>query len=140
MDVYESTSCILLLMSIFFPVSVALFFFSYTDSASVTSLTVNGLEVNGSHLVDEGEVNLSCTFDKGNPLSSFLLMDQNGKEITVMRKEKHLNCSLIVRCKGEWPTVRCEGSGSERNKSVSLLVKCKYKTNFCKFCLKSFLL
>lgn len=86
-------------------------FFS-ADPASVTSLTMNGLEVNGDHLIDEGEINISCSFDQGNPHSNFLLLSEQGKEMNALRAEKYLNGSLLISCHLDWPTIRCEGNGS----------------------------
>ncbi|XP_025101024.1 uncharacterized protein LOC112568126 isoform X2 [Pomacea canaliculata] len=101
--------------------------------SKVTNLTVDGQEVNSTHLIKEGEVNVCCFFKRGNPPVVFKLLDINGMEIadkvdknTMQTKsgEEHLKVSLSVRCQDDWPTVRCEGSGSERNRSVSFLVRC----------------
>ncbi|XP_025102787.1 uncharacterized protein LOC112569262 [Pomacea canaliculata] len=87
---------------------------------SVTSLTVDGEESSGNYVISEGhEVSISCSFEKGNPPTNFSLVDQTGKEIKASRGEQHLNLSLALRCKDDWPTIRCEGSGSEKNESVS---------------------
>ncbi|XP_025100483.1 uncharacterized protein LOC112567849 isoform X2 [Pomacea canaliculata] len=101
---------------------------------SVTSLTMNGLEVNGDHLIDEGEINISCSFDQGNPHSNFLLLSEQGKEMNALRAEKYLNGSLLISCHLDWPTIRCEGNGSNVNRSVSLLVRCcpQFKSKYPK--------
>ncbi|XP_025101846.1 uncharacterized protein LOC112568652 [Pomacea canaliculata] len=93
---------------------------------SVTNLMVDGKEARGSFVINEGsEVNISCSFEKGNPSTNFLLLDKTGKEIKSSSDEQHLNLSLVLQCKDDWPTIRCQGSGSETNESVSLLVKCR---------------
>ncbi|XP_025100900.1 uncharacterized protein LOC112568077 [Pomacea canaliculata] len=92
----------------------------------VISLTVNGSEVSGNYLIDEfQEVSISCTFDPGNPPGKFFLFDKTGNEIKATRGEDYLNLSLTLQCEDDWPTVRCEGSGSKTNKSVSFLVRCR---------------
>ncbi|XP_025100492.1 uncharacterized protein LOC112567851 [Pomacea canaliculata] len=89
----------------------------------VTSFTVNGSEVSGNYLINEfQEVSISCTFDPGNPPRKFFLLDKAGNEIKATRGEDSLNLSLTLRCQHDWPTVRCEGSGS---KTVSFLVRCR---------------
>ncbi|XP_025101242.1 uncharacterized protein LOC112568256 [Pomacea canaliculata] len=92
----------------------------------VTSLTVDGQEVNGTHLINDSQkVNISCSFDKGNPPVTFILVDNNGKEL--VRGSGPLTYSLLVHCEDDWPTVRCEGNGSKQNRSVSFLVMCPPK-------------
>ncbi|XP_025103248.1 uncharacterized protein LOC112569626 isoform X3 [Pomacea canaliculata] len=101
--------------------------------SKVTNLTVDGQEVNSTHLINEGEVNVCCSFKRGNPPAVFNLLNMNGMEIAnkedksamqTKSGEEHLKVSLSVRCQDDWPTVRCEGSGSEINRSVSFLVRC----------------
>ncbi|XP_025103197.1 uncharacterized protein LOC112569589 [Pomacea canaliculata] len=90
----------------------------------VSSFTIDKNEVNGNYLINEGkEVNISCSFDKGNPQTVFFLLDKTGKEINVSRSEEQLIHSVTVRCQDDWPLVRCEGTGSEKNTSVTLLAK-----------------
>ncbi|XP_025099890.1 uncharacterized protein LOC112567427 [Pomacea canaliculata] len=92
----------------------------------VTSLTVDGQEVNGTHLINDSQkVNISCSFDKGNPPVAFSLVDNNGMEL--VRGSGPLTYSLLVDCEDDWPTVRCEGNGSEQNRSVSFHVTCPPK-------------
>ncbi|XP_025103241.1 uncharacterized protein LOC112569622 isoform X2 [Pomacea canaliculata] len=104
-----------------------------TYPSKVTNLTVDGQEANSTHLINEGEVNVCCSFNRGNPPAVFGLLDKSGKDIAhkvdkniikIERGEEHLKVSLTVRCQDDWPTVRCEGNGSERNRSVSFLVRC----------------
>ncbi|XP_025101686.1 uncharacterized protein LOC112568569 [Pomacea canaliculata] len=104
-----------------------------TYPSKVTNLTVDGQEVNSTHLIKEGEVDVCCSFNRGNPPAVFSLLDKNGMEIVnkvnkttmpTQSGEEHLKVSLSVRCQEDWPTVRCEGNGSERNGSVSFLVRC----------------
>ncbi|XP_025099916.1 uncharacterized protein LOC112567438 [Pomacea canaliculata] len=99
----------------------------------VTSLTVDGQEVNGTHLINDSQkVNISCSFDKGNPPVAFSLVDNKGTELVT--GSGPLTYSLLVHCEDDWPTVRCEGNGSEQNRSVSFLVKCppKFTESFVK--------
>ncbi|XP_025101155.1 uncharacterized protein LOC112568196 [Pomacea canaliculata] len=91
----------------------------------VTSLTVNGDDVNGNILVNESqEVNISCSFDKGNPPTNFLLLNERGHELQVYRDEQTITHSLRLQCAEDWPTVKCEGNASQKNRSVSFLVSC----------------
>ncbi|XP_025102686.1 uncharacterized protein LOC112569178 [Pomacea canaliculata] len=91
----------------------------------VTSLTVDGHEVTGSHLVSEGqEVNISCTFDKGSPPQNLFLMDENGSRLNAVNHQQSLNYLLMLQCKEDWPTILCAGNNSQNNKSVSFIVKC----------------
>lgn len=109
------------------------------DPTQVTSLTVDGQEVNGTHLISESQkVRVSCSFDKGNPPVTFSLVNNNGKEL--VRGSGPLTYSLLVHCEDDWPTVRCEGNGSEQNRSVSFLVKCKYNSKFTLYYISSFTL
>ncbi|XP_025101684.1 uncharacterized protein LOC112568568 [Pomacea canaliculata] len=104
------------------------------DPSEVTNLKVNGHDVNSTHLINEGqEVSVCCSFKRGNPPSVFSLLDINGMKIgnkvnkNIMETEggeEHLKVSRSVRCQDDWPTVRCEGNGSQRNRSVSFLVRC----------------
>lgn len=101
-----------------------------TDPPKVKSLTVDGQEVNDTHLLNESfEVNISCSFEEGNPPAIFHLLDNNGPDPTEFHQKDckgHRSILRSVRCEDDWPVVRCEGNGSEQNRSVSFLVKCKY--------------
>lgn len=101
----------------------------FTDPPTVKSLVVNENEANSSHIINEGRIQVICSFDKGNPPSNFLLLDGHRKEMKAYKVEEYLNYSFNVRCKDDWPTIRCEGSGSKNNRSVKFLVKCKQKVN-----------
>ncbi|XP_025099901.1 uncharacterized protein LOC112567431 [Pomacea canaliculata] len=88
----------------------------------VTSLTVDGHEVNGTHFTNEGqEVLISCSFDAGNPPVNFRLVDKN-KELAA--GAGRLNYPLSIQCEDNWPRVNCEGRGSAENRTVSFLLKC----------------
>lgn len=113
-----------------------------TGPTKVTHFAINGQEVNDTHLINEGQkVSVFCSFYKGSPLVAFRLADNTsrevisdvnniGTEITDGRcMGNQLNFSLSVDCEDNWPTVVCEGSGSTKNRSVSLLVRCKCKAN-----------
>ncbi|XP_025099913.1 uncharacterized protein LOC112567435 [Pomacea canaliculata] len=90
---------------------------------NVTSLTVDGGD---NVIIDKGQVvNVSCFFEKGNPPAHFYLLDKNGTKLNSTSSERHLSYSLTARCEDDWPVVRCEGNGSQQNKSVTILVKCK---------------
>ncbi|XP_025100903.1 uncharacterized protein LOC112568078 isoform X2 [Pomacea canaliculata] len=92
----------------------------------VSSFTIDKNEANGNYLINEGKaVDISCSFDKGNPQTVFFLLDKTGKEINTSRSEEQLTHSLTVRCQDDWPIVGCEGAGSEKNTSVTLLAKCR---------------
>ncbi|XP_025101028.1 uncharacterized protein LOC112568127 isoform X2 [Pomacea canaliculata] len=104
-----------------------------TYPSEVTNLSVDGQEVNSTHLINEGEVNVCCSYNRGNPPAVFNLLDTNGMGIAnkvdknIMETEdgeELLKVSLSVRCQDDWPTIRCEGKESKRNRSVSLLVRC----------------
>ncbi|XP_025103334.1 uncharacterized protein LOC112569672 [Pomacea canaliculata] len=89
----------------------------------VTSLNIDGQEVNETHLINEGQqVTISCSFDTGNPPVTFRLVDRTGKELTT--DKENLSTLLSVKCEDTWPLVRCEGDRSEQNRSVLLLVRC----------------
>ncbi|XP_025099966.1 uncharacterized protein LOC112567488 [Pomacea canaliculata] len=91
----------------------------------VILLTVDGREVNGHHLITEGQkVNISCSFEKGNPPASFYLLDNNSQRLNTTAAENYLNYTLSAQCSSPWSSVRCEGNGSEQNKSVSFAVAC----------------
>ncbi|XP_025101165.1 uncharacterized protein LOC112568208 [Pomacea canaliculata] len=92
---------------------------------NVSSLTVDGHEVDGDYIIEEGKkTDIFCVFDKGNPQISFQLLDKYRYEIKSAGNEEHLSYSLTVWCKHDWPVVSCEGSRSTRNRSVSFLVRC----------------
>lgn len=92
------------------------------DPPKVTSLTVDGHEVNGTHLINEGqEVTISCSFNPGNPPVNFRLVDKT-RELAVGAGR---NYSLSIQCEDNWPRVNCEGNGSAENRTVSFLLKCK---------------
>lgn len=98
--------------------------FACPDSSKVTNLTVDGQEVSNVHLINEQqEVNVSCFFVNGNPPVTFRLLDKTSKELATDKGSLHL--SLSVKCEDDWPIVRCEGEGSELNRSVAFLVRCK---------------
>ncbi|XP_025102055.1 uncharacterized protein LOC112568790 [Pomacea canaliculata] len=92
----------------------------------VTILTVNGQETNGTFITDVGQnISIYCAFDKGNPPTTFRLLDRNGGEIDVARDESHIIHSFApVSCEEDWPVIRCEGNRAIENKFVSLLVRC----------------
>lgn len=99
---------------------------SHADPPSVTSLTVNGRPVNGSIVINESqEVNISCSYDKGNPPASFRLIDEHATEIKAYGEEQHLIYLVKLQCEQDWPTITCEGNSSEKNISASILVNCK---------------
>lgn len=101
------------------------------DPPNVSSLTVDGHEVDGDYIIEEGKkTDIFCVFDKGNPQVSFQLLDKYRYEIKSSVNEEHLSYSLTARCKHDWPMVSCEGSRSTRNRSVSFLVRCKYDLAF----------
>lgn len=98
--------------------------FACPDSSKVINLTVDGQEVSNVHLINEQqEVNVSCFFVNGNPPVTFRLLDKTSKELATDKGSLHL--SLSVKCEDDWPIVRCEGEGSELNRSVAFLVRCK---------------
>lgn len=99
----------------------------FADTPSVISMTINGHEANSRQLINEGQINISCLFDKGNPPADCSLLDRNRKQLHHLRSENLLIYSLTVQCQDEWPVLHCEGKGSDKNRSVSLLVKCKEK-------------
>lgn len=105
---------------------VFILFYFCLDPPSVTSLIVNGNEVNGDYIINERkEISISCFVDKGNPQVSFQLLDKYGSELKSDINGGHLNYLLTARCEDDWPMIRCEGSRSVRNRSVSFLVRCK---------------
>lgn len=107
----------------------------FPDPPKVTSLLVGGKEVSNTHLIEEGlQTNISCLFDKGNPPVIFRFRDSNGKEFA--KSEDHLSHTISVGCQDDWPTLHCEGSRSEENKSVSVLVRCKYHTWSLEMCVQ----
>lgn len=100
--------------------------FFFKDPPKVTSLTLDGQEVGGDYLIYENQkVTVVCSFDKGNPSTFFRLLDKIGLEKKSTRYEGQISQSFAVQCEDDWPSVRCEGIGSEYNRSVSLLVRCK---------------
>lgn len=96
------------------------------DPPKVKLFTVDGREVGDVYLINEDQkVTVVCSFDKGNPPTSFRLLDRRGKDLESVEDADHFSHSFAVKCKDDWPNVRCEGVGSEYNKSVSFLVRCK---------------
>ncbi|XP_025099907.1 uncharacterized protein LOC112567434 isoform X2 [Pomacea canaliculata] len=94
-----------------------------TYPPNVKSLTVDGGD---NVIIDEGQVvSVSCFFEKGNPPAHFYLLDKHGTKLNSSSSEGHLRSSLTARCEDDWPVVRCEGNGSQHNRSVTLLVKCR---------------
>lgn len=99
-----------------------------SDVPKVTSLTVNGHEVSSNYLTNKGQnVTVVCTFDKANPSVSFGMLDKFGHELIRKTEGQTVSHSLITRCEDDWPVITCGGLGSDHNRSVSLLVRCKYK-------------
>ncbi|XP_025102054.1 uncharacterized protein LOC112568789 isoform X2 [Pomacea canaliculata] len=87
--------------------------------------TVDGQEVNGNYFINNSqEVNVSCYFEKGNPPAVFRLLLKNGTELISSHDEEHLHHILTAECEDDWPMVRCEGNGTQENKSVIFLVRC----------------
>ncbi|XP_025100854.1 uncharacterized protein LOC112568051 [Pomacea canaliculata] len=96
-----------------------------TYKPKVTSLTVDGHEVDGDHLISEGKnVTVACSFDNGNPPAPFHLLDKSGQILRNTSNEGNVSYSFAVRCEDDWPIIGCEGAGSEFNRSVSFLVRC----------------
>lgn len=97
-----------------------------TDSPNVTSLTVDGHEVSGVHLLNENmEAVVNCYFDQGNPPTTFRLVNQIGQEVSSASTGRHFTHPVRVhRCSHPWPTLHCEGDGSKQNRSVKFLVRC----------------
>ncbi|XP_025099888.1 uncharacterized protein LOC112567426 [Pomacea canaliculata] len=88
----------------------------------VINLTVDGGD---NAIIDEGKVvNISCLFENGNPPGLFYLLDKHGNKLSSSSSEGRLSSSLTARCEDDWPVVRCEGNGSQHNRSVTILVKC----------------
>lgn len=115
--------------------SVSVYVVLFLDPPNVLSMIVDGNEVNGDYIIEEREeVSVFCLVDKGNPEVSFQLLDKYGSELESDINGGHLNYSLAAQCEDEWPVVRCEGSRSIRNKSVSFLVRCKCSNINCLFC------
>ncbi|XP_025103323.1 uncharacterized protein LOC112569667 [Pomacea canaliculata] len=91
----------------------------------VTSLTVGGEDFTSPYFINDGQkVYISCSFDKGNPPATFKLLDKYGQVLKSRRDERYLNYSLTAQCEDDWPIVRCEGSGSKQNRSVTFFVRC----------------
>lgn len=106
---------------------VILYFYFNADPPIVTSLTVDGQEVDGGYVINDRQVvNIFCSFDKGNPPAIFRLLDKSGKQLKLAYREENLNHSLKVQCEDDWPVVRCEAAGSKHNRSVLFLVRCKF--------------
>ncbi|XP_025101377.1 uncharacterized protein LOC112568334 [Pomacea canaliculata] len=103
-----------------------------TYPAKITSLLVNGEESNRTHLVDQNTVvNISCFFTSGNPPVSIRMVNDSGHVVTVKHEQGPLMMSLgVVHCHDVWPTIRCEAWGSELNRSVTILVKCRPQLSF----------
>ncbi|XP_025103342.1 uncharacterized protein LOC112569676 isoform X2 [Pomacea canaliculata] len=90
----------------------------------VTSLTVGGEDFTSPYFINEGQkVDIFCSFDKGNPPATFKLLDKHGHELK-SGSDGFLNYSLSAQCEDDRPTVRCEGSGSKQNRSVTFFVRC----------------
>lgn len=105
-----------------------------TDPPEVTSLTVNSHELGSDYVISEGEkVTVICSFNKGYPPSHFHLVDKLGQELQITRNEETISHSFSVECEDEWPIIGCEGEGSEVNRSVSFLVRCKFQTLYFVF-------
>ncbi|XP_025103327.1 uncharacterized protein LOC112569669 [Pomacea canaliculata] len=91
----------------------------------VTSLTVGGEDFTSPYFINEGQkVDIFCSFDKGNPPDTFKLLDKHKHELKSAGSDGYLNYSLTAQCEDYWPIVRCEGSGSKQNRSVTFLVRC----------------
>lgn len=98
-----------------------------SDKPKVTSLTVDGREVDSDHLISEGKnVTVACSFDNGNPPAPFRLLDKSGQILRNISNEGNVSYSFAVTCEDDWPIIGCEGAGSEFNRSVSFLVRCKF--------------
>lgn len=75
---------------------------------------------------------VACFFDNGNSPFPFRLLDKSGQEVKGTSNKGYVRYSFAVKCEDDWPIIRCEGAGSEFNRSVSFLVKCKFN-NFLSF-------
>ncbi|XP_025103329.1 uncharacterized protein LOC112569671 isoform X2 [Pomacea canaliculata] len=91
----------------------------------VTSLTVGGEDFTSPYFINECQkVNIFCSFDKGNPPAIFKLLDKHGQVLKSAGSDGYLNYSFTAQCEDDSPIVRCEGSGSKQNRSVTFLVRC----------------
>lgn len=68
---------------------------------------------------------VACSFDNGNPPAPFRLLDKIGQILRNISNEGNVGYSFAVTCEDDWPVIGCEGAGSELNRSVSFLVRCK---------------
>lgn len=98
------------------------------DPPTVTSLTVDGKEVDLSLLVSENQTALiECSFDQGKPPSRFRLLNSSRQEVGLGTSDGHIIHSVTVdQCGHPWPRFFCEGADSEKNRSVAFLVRCRY--------------
>ncbi|XP_025100588.1 uncharacterized protein LOC112567917 isoform X2 [Pomacea canaliculata] len=99
--------------------------------AKVTGLQVNGQEVTETHVVDENqEVIVSCFFINGNPPVTIRLVDSTGQaqSSTTHGVEPLVIFLGVFRCQEVWPIIKCEATGSELNRSVAIIGRCKYHT------------
>lgn len=94
---------------------------------------MNGQEANETYTIAENiEVNASCSFFNGKPSDTVRLLDNRGHEYnSTTHPENVLNGLFTMslgpfHCQDEWPTIRCEVSGSDLNRSVTILIKCEY--------------
>ncbi|XP_025103343.1 uncharacterized protein LOC112569677 [Pomacea canaliculata] len=91
----------------------------------VTSLTVGGEDFASPYFINEGqEVDIFCSFEKGNPPATFKLLDKHGQVLKSAGSDGYLSYSLTAQCEDYWPIVRCEGSGSKQNRSVTFFARC----------------
>lgn len=101
-----------------------------TDLPEITQINVNGERVNGSRVViaENQEVIVSCAFINGNPPVSIFMVNDTEQTLHVTNsKNGLLTQSLgVYYCQDGLRTIRCEAPGSKVNKSVAILVKCKF--------------
>lgn len=98
------------------------------DSPRIGLLTVNEEEASGVHIVgEEQKVNISCNFTNGNPPVNISMLDDSGNILgSSSHKEGRLVLSLEFHCHDPWPTIKCEAPGSELNRSLTILGRCKF--------------
>lgn len=107
-------------------------FVCLTDPPNVTSLTVDGHEVNGDYFIQEGqEVTVTCLFDKGNPPVPVSLLDKHGRHLSSSKVSGQVSNSFVARCEDEWPVVLCKSEGPEHKRSVSFIAICKSLFSEC---------